>query len=188
MLVTSIFSFPHNVFYPSQNKFQIFSHFCHLQMLSIWTNLTLDLDQSKILLCGKQLKGLFRGKIWKMEAEYGGRPFWRKNSPVMEEELSLREVLLHTQYPYVFYPGLVILEFSNLLCLNHKIPVNLPKNQKSTETVKNLIPAHEINRGQPLETSQGDLGPNLLLLASILYVKAFVTTRPIPYQHLTLSV
>ena len=41
MLVTSIFSFSHNVFYPSKNKFQFFSHvyiFCCLRMLSIWTH------------------------------------------------------------------------------------------------------------------------------------------------------
>ena len=41
MLVTSIFSFSHNVFYPSQNKFPVFqTHlFWGLQMLSIWTSL-----------------------------------------------------------------------------------------------------------------------------------------------------
>ena len=33
MLVTSIFSFSHNVFYPYQIKFKFFSHICHLQML-----------------------------------------------------------------------------------------------------------------------------------------------------------
>ena len=42
MLVTSIFSFSHNVFYPSQYKFQFFSQiiiFHRLQMLSLWTSL-----------------------------------------------------------------------------------------------------------------------------------------------------
>ena len=39
MLETSIFSFSHNVFYPSENKFQIFNdiNFCRLQLLSIYT-------------------------------------------------------------------------------------------------------------------------------------------------------
>ena len=50
MLVTSIFSFFHNVFYPSQNKCQIFTHvyFGRLQILSISTSL-------KILSLGKGL-------------------------------------------------------------------------------------------------------------------------------------
>ena len=42
MLQTSIFSFSHNVFYPSQNKFQFFFClilFCRLQILSISTSL-----------------------------------------------------------------------------------------------------------------------------------------------------
>ena len=40
MLVTNIFSFSQNVFYPSQNKFQyLINIFCCLQMLSIWTSL-----------------------------------------------------------------------------------------------------------------------------------------------------
>ena len=41
MLVTSIFSFSHNVFYPSQNKFQFFRQIfiCHLQMLSLRSSL-----------------------------------------------------------------------------------------------------------------------------------------------------
>ena len=51
MLVTSTFSFYHNVFYPSQNNFFFFQlHlFCCLQMLSIWTSLN-------ILLFGKEFK------------------------------------------------------------------------------------------------------------------------------------
>ena len=41
MLVTSIFSFAHNVFYSNQNKFLFFEStlFCRMQMLSIWTRL-----------------------------------------------------------------------------------------------------------------------------------------------------
>ena len=39
MLVTSIFSFSKNVFFPSLDKFQIFNCICRLQMLSIWTSL-----------------------------------------------------------------------------------------------------------------------------------------------------
>ena len=41
VLVTSIFSFSHNIFYPFQNQFQHFIHvlFCGLQMFSIWTSL-----------------------------------------------------------------------------------------------------------------------------------------------------
>ena len=39
MLVTSIFSFSHNVFNPFQNKFHFSQLFCYLQMLSIWTSL-----------------------------------------------------------------------------------------------------------------------------------------------------
>ena len=41
MLVTSIFSFSHNAFYPSQNRIFVFkSHLSsRLQMLSIWTGL-----------------------------------------------------------------------------------------------------------------------------------------------------
>ena len=49
MLVTSIFSFCHNVFYPSQSKFQFFSH---IHLLSADA---LNSDQSKILLFGKEL-------------------------------------------------------------------------------------------------------------------------------------
>ena len=37
ILVTSIFSFSHNVFYPSKIKIQTFVHlFCRLQILSVW--------------------------------------------------------------------------------------------------------------------------------------------------------
>ena len=51
MLVTSIFFFCHNVFYPSQNKFCFFQSwlFCRLQMFSIWTKF-------KVLSFGKELK------------------------------------------------------------------------------------------------------------------------------------
>ena len=50
MLVTSIFSFPHNVFYPSQNKFQIFSHI-YLSPANAF-----HLDKPKILSIGNELK------------------------------------------------------------------------------------------------------------------------------------
>ena len=38
----AFFSFSHNVFYPSQNKFKFFSHIylCCMQILSVWTSLT----------------------------------------------------------------------------------------------------------------------------------------------------
>ena len=49
MLVTSIFSFSHNVFYPSQNKFQFFSHI-YLSSANAFS-----LNQSKILSFGKEL-------------------------------------------------------------------------------------------------------------------------------------
>ena len=40
MLITSIFSFSHNGFYPFQKEFVFKLHlFCRLQMLSIWTSL-----------------------------------------------------------------------------------------------------------------------------------------------------
>ena len=41
MLVTSIFSFSHNVFYPFPKRISVFKSnpFCRLQMLSIWTSL-----------------------------------------------------------------------------------------------------------------------------------------------------
>ena len=50
MLVTSIFSFSHYVFYPSQEKLYFFNlHvFCRLLRLSIWS-------RTKILLFGKEL-------------------------------------------------------------------------------------------------------------------------------------
>ena len=52
MLVTRIFSFSHEVLYPSQNKFQFFRHIyfvvCKCFQSWIW-------DQSKILLCGREL-------------------------------------------------------------------------------------------------------------------------------------
>ena len=67
MLETSIFSFPHNIFHPSPNKFQIFSdiYFVIRKLPSIWTRLkfyylvkdygnwlpanTLKLDKSRIV-------------------------------------------------------------------------------------------------------------------------------------------
>ena len=54
MLVTNIFSFSHNVFYPSQNKFQFFMSllFCHLQMLSTWISL-IFVSLGKELICRK---------------------------------------------------------------------------------------------------------------------------------------
>ena len=41
MLVTSIFSFAHNVFYPFHEEFPFLTpnFFCRLQMLTIWTSL-----------------------------------------------------------------------------------------------------------------------------------------------------
>ena len=50
MLVTSIFSFSHNVIYPSQKQISIFElHlYYHLQILLIWT-------KSQILLFSKEL-------------------------------------------------------------------------------------------------------------------------------------
>ena len=49
MLVTSIFSFSQNVFYPSQNKFQFFNHIYFVVCKCF------QFDQSKILLFGKKL-------------------------------------------------------------------------------------------------------------------------------------
>ena len=49
MLVTSIFSFSHNVFYPFQNEFHFFSHIFFVVCKSF------NLDQSKILSFGKEL-------------------------------------------------------------------------------------------------------------------------------------
>ena len=48
MLVTSIFSFSHNVFYPSQNKFQFLSHI-YLSSANASSS-----DRSKILSFGKE--------------------------------------------------------------------------------------------------------------------------------------
>ena len=41
--------FLYSVFYPSQNKFQIFCHiyFCRLQMLSIWTSIKFCVVESQ---------------------------------------------------------------------------------------------------------------------------------------------
>ena len=47
VLENSIFSFSHNVFYPSQMKFQFFSHICFVICNAF------NLDQSKILSFGK---------------------------------------------------------------------------------------------------------------------------------------
>ena len=38
VLVTSIFTFSHNVFYSICNEVQLLSHICCLQMLSIWSS------------------------------------------------------------------------------------------------------------------------------------------------------
>ena len=51
------------------------------------------------------------------------------------EELSSREVIFIHNIPAVFFfiiiftqsPSSIILEFSHLICLNHKNPINLPK-------------------------------------------------------------
>ena len=48
MLFTSIFSFTHIVFYPSQNKFQFFRHIFFSSANAF------NLDQSKILLFGRE--------------------------------------------------------------------------------------------------------------------------------------
>ena len=61
MLVTSIFSFFHNVFYPSKNKFQFFIHI-HFVVCKIYA---FDLDQSKIESFGKELKLSLRTE-WKI--------------------------------------------------------------------------------------------------------------------------
>ena len=53
MLVTSIFSFSHSVFYLSQTNFRLFIYIILLSANAF------SLDQSKILLFGKQLNPLF---------------------------------------------------------------------------------------------------------------------------------
>ena len=60
MLVTSIFSISHNVFYSSQMRIQIFywNLFCCLQMLSIWISL-------KNLSFGKELNSFGEKKVMK---------------------------------------------------------------------------------------------------------------------------
>ena len=57
MLVTSIFSFSHNVFYLIKERNHV-SHFCHLQN-------AFELVKSKILLFGKELKILVK-LLWKL--------------------------------------------------------------------------------------------------------------------------
>ena len=54
ILVTSIFSFSHNVLYPFQNKFSIFSFTYDLLSANAF-----NLDQYKILLYGKELIHLY---------------------------------------------------------------------------------------------------------------------------------
>ena len=52
MLVTSIFYFSHDIFHPSKNKFQLFSH------IYFSSASALILDQSKKMLFGKELTGM----------------------------------------------------------------------------------------------------------------------------------
>ena len=52
MLLTSIFSFSHNVFYPFQKKFPFF---CHIYFVILLSANAFNLDQPKILSFGKEL-------------------------------------------------------------------------------------------------------------------------------------
>ena len=61
------------------------------------------------------------------------------------EGLSSREVIFIHKYSCVFFfrrLSLISLEFFHLICLNHKTPVNLPKNRKSAENRTNLMPVN----------------------------------------------
>ena len=75
-----------------------------------------------------------KGKNRKMEAESGGPPFWRKYSPVTKSSLLKGGNIFIHKYSCVFFYwrlSLIFLEFSHLICLNHKNPVNLP-NKRAT--------------------------------------------------------
>ena len=62
MLATSIFSFSHNVFYSSKNKFQFLSLICRLQVLSIWSSLKIF----RLVKTLKVLSGKRFGYCWKL--------------------------------------------------------------------------------------------------------------------------
>ena len=86
-----------------------------------------------------------KGKKMKMEAESRGPPFSGTYSPVMRSSPHLGGNIYTQIFLHLFYrrSSLIILEFSHLICLNHKIPVNLPKNRKSAKNLTNLVPAHK---------------------------------------------
>ena len=86
MLVPSIFSFSHNVFYPSQNKFQFVIHLsCHLQMLSIWTSLKIIMSFGKEL---KNLKIRHRFFVRSESGDVSGTKFYQHKIPTLPGTLS----------------------------------------------------------------------------------------------------
>ena len=75
MLVTSIFSFSHNVFHTFQDKFQIFAHIlCHRHILYIWKSLKLYyLEKSKY--CMHEITYLtFTGKYYNFVIKQNTKP------------------------------------------------------------------------------------------------------------------
>ena len=91
---------------------------------------------------------------WGFWGSFEGRilQFWKKSSPQVRYYLYTIPVFFNKM-------SLIILEFSHLICLNHKTPpINHPKRRKSAKNQKNIIL-------DPISTFDPTLGEAWPLLA-----------------------